>query len=162
MKPWLSWLDRHAEESVAVILLLCLVLGVNFEVFRRYALHSSGAYMEEISRLTLIALVYLGIPYVARTRGHILCDVIPASAPRCVQRAVSLFGNAMFLVFSLSMVYGGWKLVVMQIAIDKRTEAMHAPMFVFTALILIGFGLTVVRLIQNLGQDLRAAAPPAP
>lgn len=66
----LRFLDNHLEEMFIACLLAYLVLGVNFEVFRRYILNNSGAYTEEAIRLALISMVYLGVPYIIKKKTH--------------------------------------------------------------------------------------------
>lgn len=148
------FLDKYLEESVIVCLLAYLVLGVNFEVFRRYILNRSGAYTEEAIRLALIAMVYLGVPYIIKKRKHIACDVFSADISPKKDFVLNTIGNLFFLLFSCIMTYATFHLIEMQLMLDKKTEAMHLPVAFFTSIMLIGFGLSIIRLIQNIYEDI--------
>lgn len=160
LKSIFAWLDDYLEEFLVVGLLVFLLLSVNIEAFRRYVLNSSGEYSEEIARFALIWMVYLGLPYAIKKRRHIICDVLPAKIPRRVDLIVSFIGYVCFLLFSLVMTYENYNLVINEIGIDKRTEAMHVPIWYFSAGIGIGFGLASLRLMQGIWQTIRAIRNP--
>jgi TRAP-type C4-dicarboxylate transport system permease small subunit len=155
-KGVLLWLEANLEEVLVIGLLIFLVCSVTVEVFRRYILNSSGEYSEEIARYALIWMVYLGVPYAIKQRRHIICDVLPSSLSRRASLAISLVSYALFFAFSLLMVYENYQLVVTQIAVDKRTEAMHIPIWYFSSGIGIGFALAATRLLQAMRYTLRA------
>lgn len=146
----IRFLDKYFEEFFVVLLLLYLVLGVNFEVFIRYILNASGAYMEEISKLTLISMVYIGIPYVIKKRKHIICNIFSNNINKNADFILSLIGNTLFIFFVCTMVYATYNLITMQIMMGKKTEAMHISIVYFTTILLIGFSLSIIRLLQNI------------
>lgn len=150
----LRFLDNHLEEMFIACLLAYLVLGVNFEVFRRYILNNSGAYTEEAIRLALISMVYLGVPYIIKKRKHIACDIFSADISPQKDFILSTLGNIFFLIFSCIMTYATFHLIEMQLMLDKKTEAMHLPIVYFTSILLIGFGLSIFRLLQNMYEDI--------
>jgi TRAP-type C4-dicarboxylate transport system permease small subunit len=152
---WRS-LEANLEEFLVVGLLVFLVCSVATEVFRRYVLNNSGEYSEEIARYALIWMVYLGVPYAIKQRRHIICDVLPSSLPRRVNLAISLASYGLFLGFSVLMVYENYQLVMTQMMVDKRTEAMHAPIWYFSSGVGIGFALASARLLQAIWHTLRA------
>ena len=153
-------LEIHLEEVLVVSLLVFLVCAVSIEVFRRYVLNSSGAYSEEIARFALIWMVYLGIPFAVKQKRHIICDVLPSRLSRRTTLAINLVGYICFFAFCLVMVYENFQLIMTQIAIDKRTEAMHVPIWYFSASIGVGFALAGVRLLQAIRHTVRAMLNP--
>jgi TRAP-type C4-dicarboxylate transport system permease small subunit len=160
LKKILRFLDNYFEEILVIGLLLFLVFAVNIEVFRRYILNQSGAYSEEIARFALIWTIYLGVPYAIKMRRHIICDVIPARIPRRLDLIINFISYLCFLIFSIVMVVQGYELVISQIAVDKRTEAMHLPIWYFSIIIGIGFGLAVIRLLQSLRENIQEVLAP--
>lgn len=157
----LKWLDNYLEEFLVVGLLVFLLCSVNIESFRRYVLNDSGPYSEEIARFALIWMVYLGVPYAVKKRRHIICDVIPSRVSRRLELLINFIGYVFFLVFALVMTYENYNLVINEIAIDKTSEAMHAPIWYFSAGIGVGFALAALRLIQGIWQTVRAIRNPA-
>lgn len=148
------FLNKYMEESVVVILLVYLILCVNFEVFRRYVLNASGAYMEEIARLTMISMVYIGIPYAIKKRKHIICNIFGDKISPTADFILNMIGNTFFLIFACIMVFSSFELIDMQIMLKKKTEAMHIPTVYFTGIICLGFTLSFYRLFQNMIADI--------
>ncbi len=155
MQRLFTFLYKHAEECIIFSLLICLVFSINIEVFRRYVLHQSGAYSEEIARYLMIAIIYLGLPYAMRHRRHIVVDVLPASLPQMVLFIVNMISYALMLVLAWLMVQGTLELVDQQIMLDSRTQAMAAPAWWFSSLIGIGYFLLAIRVVEAIVQDIR-------
>lgn len=155
MKKLLSWLDEYFEESILLTLFAFLVGTVLVEVFRRYVLHNSGQYSEEIARYTLIIIIYLGIPYGIKKRCHICCNVLPSSIPPKLNFTVTFIANLLFLLMCVIMSISGYAVVQQQIMVNKITPAMYVPMWYFSSVVGIGFFLGIFRLIQVMWQDIK-------
>ncbi|WP_418764432.1 TRAP transporter small permease [Mailhella sp.] len=153
MKEKLLWLESHFEDTIEIILFIILLADVNFEVVRRYFLNASSLYSEEIAKYLLVAIVFLGVPYAIRHKRHIICDVIPSHTSQKVQCIITMISYTAFFVFCLLMVVSCYELVSQQIMVHKKTSAMRLPMWWFTSLVGIGFGLGMIRLIQAIIVD---------
>ena len=155
MRRILHFIDKHAEECVVFTLLIGLVFIINIEVFRRYALHRSGAYSEECARYLMIAIIYLGLSYAMKYRKHITVDVLPDSLPQWLLFTVNIISYLMMLVLGGFMMAGTAQLVDQQMMLGSVTQAMHVPMWWFTGLIGIGYLLLSIRVIEAIVIDFR-------
>lgn len=154
MKKLIRWLDLHFEDSIEITLFIFLLINVLIEVFRRYVLHDSNEYSEEIAKYTLIAMVYLGVPYAVRHKRHIVCDVLPSWVSQRTQLVITILSTVLFMVACVFMTLSCWELVQQQIMVGKKTQAMYLPMWWFTSFVGIGFALGFLRLIQALWMDI--------
>ena len=155
MRRLLHWFDESFEDTLEIGLLAFLLGNVLLEVFRRYALNASNQYAEEIARFTLVAMVYLGVPYAIKARRHIICDVLPSSTSQSVHFVVKIVSSLLFMFMCAAMTVSCWELVEQQMLIGKKTQAMYVPMWYFTSVVGIGFFLAFFRLVQALWQDIR-------
>lgn len=155
MKRILAWLDLHFEDSIQVTLFAFLLCNVIIEVFRRYVLSDSNPYSEEVAKYTMVAMVFIGIPYAVRYKRHIVCDVLPGWISQRIQAVVTVTSYVLFMLTSAWMVMSCIELVKQQIMVGKTTQALYIPMWYLTSLVGIGFGLGIVRLIQALYLDIR-------
>ena len=155
MKRILRWLDESFEDTLEITLLAFLLGNVLLEVFRRYALNASNQYAEEIARFTLIAMIYMGVPYAIKTKRHIICDVLPSSTPQKIHFIIKVISTLLFMFMCAVMTVSCWELVQQQIMIGKKTQAMYLPMWYFTSVVGIGFFLGFFRLVQALWLDTR-------
>jgi TRAP-type C4-dicarboxylate transport system permease small subunit len=151
----LSWLERHGEEVLVLTLMWTVIGVVTVEVFRRYVLQAAGEYSEEIARLTLIWMVYLGVPYAIKRKKHIFCDVLPHGIPRKLHHAINIFADLMFLALAVLVVWYGWDVLEMQVMIDKRTNAMRIPTIFVSSAPVVGCALALIRLVQSIVLEVK-------
>ena len=154
MKKFLLWIDAHFEDTLEILLFAFLLINVLTEVFRRYFLHDSNQYSEEIAKYTLVLMIYLGIPYAVRYKRHIVCDVLPSWISQRVQFVVTITSIVLFMLACIFMTISCWELVQQQLMVGKKTQAMYLPMWYFTSFVGLGFALGFIRLIQALWCDI--------
>lgn len=153
MKRVLLYLESHFEDIIEITLFMVLLADVVLEVFKRYFLQVSSEYSEEIAKYLLVAIVFIGVPYAIRHKRHLICDVIPSKVSQKVHYIITMISYSLFLIFSVLMVVSSWELVSAQIMLHKTTPAMRLPMYWFSSLVGIGFGLAIIRLIQAMIVD---------
>ena len=82
-----------------VVLVTVMVVVVSAQVFMRYALNSSIGWTDEVSRLTFVWSIFLGIPLGIKAGVHIGMEIMTARLPAYTQdllaRVVALVGAAM-------------------------------------------------------------------
>lgn len=153
MKRVLFYIESHFEDGIEITLFMVLLADVVIEVFKRYFLQTSSEYSEEIAKYLLVAIVFIGVPYAIRHKRHLICDVIPSKVSQKVHYVITMVSYGLFLLFSILMVISSWELVSAQMQMHKTTPAMRLPMYWFSSLVGIGFGLGVLRLIQAMVVD---------
>ena len=86
----------------------CLVLA---QVFTRYFTNNSLTWSEELSRFTLVWLIYLASVVTYAEKGHIIVDVLIMNLRGTLAKAVRLVNCVCVLVFCVCIVLGAWEFV---------------------------------------------------
>ncbi len=149
-------LIRHLEEGLSAALLLVGLAIVMLEIVGRGVFGVSYLWSEEMSRYTLIWLTYLGAAAAVRTNSHIRITALTAILPQNAQRMLELAICALSLVFTGYVAYYGLRYVegTAMLGLMSSDSNIPIPIWVFHAIIPIGFGLMSLRLIERMVQIL--------
>ena len=74
-----GWLRRTAgslEEYFCYLLLVVLVVTTSLQVFTRYVLNAPLSWTEELARILLIWITFIGAAVIAKRSGHISIDFV--------------------------------------------------------------------------------------
>lgn len=123
---------RAANDAVTTVvqwavavLTAALVTIVAGNVVARYVFNTGVPWVEELSRLIFVWVVFLGACVAMQHRGHLaigfLVDRLPATARTVVIWVTNLF-TAAFLV---TLVVGGWQLVSITMGFGTQTPALR-------------------------------------
>ena len=157
----LRWLD-HGEDAVAG-LFLAIGLGiVLMEIASRSMFSVSFIWSEEISRYTMIWMTYFGASAAMRSGEHIRVTVFLAWLPPAARRAAELFGALACLVFALAVVRYGLAFIddTRALGLTSADSDLPAPIWVFQAIIPIGYALISLRCAQRLTRIWTGAETP--
>ena len=96
----MRWLEKIETFSMCLILwALFLIVGLQF--FTRYVLNDSLGWTEEIARMLLIVLTYVGAIVCARNRSHIRVDLVleyfPDKVRHFYERLIDFVSSAFFV-----------------------------------------------------------------
>ncbi|MDA1155475.1 MAG: TRAP transporter small permease [Proteobacteria bacterium] len=146
---------RRADEilfaglRLALILLMsAMVLSVLGQVFSRYVLNASLNWSEELARLCMVCLVFLGVACLTRSNEHL-----------AVTSLVDLLSDrlrSLFLIFTHGVgLYCAWYLMRGALrALDREwaqlTPAMQLPMGVIYSTVFGAILLMILWLIANI------------
>ena len=148
-----TWLSRIAAGFILVLMFLTTT-----DVVGRYVFNAPivGAY--EVSQIMLVAIVYLGLAYVQRMKGHVKVDAFTSWAPQRVQWALDAFGYLVAaLVVALMTWRSGveaWQALVTQ---DHIQGLFRIPFWPGKSLLPLGAGLLCIRLIADVVDSSRRA-----
>jgi TRAP-type C4-dicarboxylate transport system permease small subunit len=152
----LKWLDEHFEEIILVILLVIINLVMLAQIIARYVFNDSMSWPEEFSRYCYVWTVFLSISYtIARgnmLRVTVVMDLFPAKLQSTIRILCDLIMLALFWVFfrhAVSVV-GHIKNVTHEIS-----SAMRIPMWLVYMSTVVGFALSLVRMVQVFIRDVR-------
>lgn len=154
----LKLMDEHFEEAVIVLLMAVMSVLIGLQIFMRYVMGASLSWSEELARYFFIWATYLGIAYAVRRDAHIrvtmLTDIMPARG-RLVMR---ILGHLIFGAFAAYVMYQGWMMVEKTFRFGQKSASLGIPMGIVYLAPLTGFGLAVLRLIQQIVLDLRGTS----
>jgi TRAP-type C4-dicarboxylate transport system permease small subunit len=139
---------------LADVLLGILARYVDFEV----------VFADELGKYLFIWLCTIGISAATKDNQHVRLNFIAARLP-ISPKVVRIMSQLLFLTFSLFYFYWTSQLTWMHIAMDKSVMGFRFPMYLFTAALPVGFGLTSIRLIEDITrvikkEELKIASEP--
>jgi TRAP-type C4-dicarboxylate transport system permease small subunit len=145
---------RQLDRILAVflmILMAAIVVDVTWQVLSRLIVGNPSSVTEEIARFLLIWIGLLGGAYAFRTHAHLGLDLLTSKLPmgrRIWAEMVSQLVSFAFAAFV--MVYGGIKLVALQIELGQTSAALQVKMgYVYLVIPLAGV-LICIYAIDNI------------
>jgi TRAP-type C4-dicarboxylate transport system permease small subunit len=116
-------LALHALDTAAgwaiIAMLGMMVVVVSLQVLLRYAVNSSLGFADELSRLTFVWSIFLGIPLGIRLGAHIGMELLSSRLPAKVQ---NILARAMAAVAAAMMILVTWQSAL--VAFDQWDEMM--------------------------------------
>lgn len=154
----LKYLDEHFEESLVVLMMAAMSIIIGLQIFMRYVMGASLSWSEELARYLFIWATYLGVAYGVRKDAHIRVSMVTDLMSRRNVAYIRILTHVIFGAFAVFVMYQGWIMVEKTFRFGQKSASLGIPMgFVYLAP-LSGFALTVLRLMQAIWFDLRAAS----
>jgi TRAP-type C4-dicarboxylate transport system permease small subunit len=139
----------HIEEYVAVGMLCLMAIMVFTQVVLRFLFGLGFSWLDEISRILFIWVVYLGA-VVAMHRGlHIRVEAGLTLFPARMRRGAFLLGELVLFVFCMLMAWHGVELVLSTTELSFRLPATNVSMFYPYLIMPISFLLQAIRLAMR-------------
>ncbi len=160
-KGVVAWLDENFEKIFLIIGLLSIIFIISFQTFYRYVItafsDSAGAavWTEELARFIFIWISYLALPIAIKTRSSIRVDIIYDKLSPRWQQVSWIVVDIAFLVLTLVVLAAGIDLMVKQLQRPTFSAAMGVPYIIPYAILPLGFGLKVLRLLQMLYKQVK-------
>jgi TRAP-type C4-dicarboxylate transport system permease small subunit len=151
----LRWLDKHIEEVFLVLFSSIMVFVIFLQVVMRQ-LDNSLSWTEEMARYSFIWLVYIGISYGVKKQRHIKVDVMLLLLKDKGKLMLSMFANVLFLVFCFFVIRYGYDIATQLLQFGQKSPANKIPMGLIYMATPIGMGLTSIRIIQNIVNQVKA------
>lgn len=150
-----SWINKHIEELLLSISLITFVIVMGLQVFMRYVVNQSLAWPEELSRYIFIWFTFIGVSYAIRTRSHLRIDILQSYLSKKALNVLETVVDIVFIIFSVIVVIAGFSIFNTFLETMQTSPGLGIP-FAFVYLSLpIGFGLSIIRLIQNIVNRIR-------
>jgi TRAP-type C4-dicarboxylate transport system permease small subunit len=132
-----------------VFLLLDILTGIAYR-----HVHFDTVFAEELGKYLFIWFCCIGIAAAAKDNQHIRIDFFANRLP-LNPKIVWLSSQVLFLCFAAFFFYVGFNLTVMHYSMGTSAPGFDFPMFVFIAAVPFGYGLTCIRVVQEIVHRLR-------
>ena len=140
------------EWSLFVTVMVALV-ALFFNVVLRYGFNYSLAWSEELVREVIIYTTLIGCSAAVRNRSLIKIDASVQIFPR-LKVPLTYFSNLVTLVFSVMVLYYGWRLALLQAQTQQKTIILQIPLvYIFSMLPLMG-AMMSIRTVQVIWEDI--------
>ena len=146
-------IPEYTEGVLLAVLVTMLVADVLLGILARY-IDVELVFAAEMGKYLFIWLCAVGISAAVKDSRHVRLTLFVTRLP-VSPRMLWITSQSLFLVTALFFLFWGLRLTISHIAMGKSAMGFRFPMFVFTAAIPVGFGLTAVRLIEDIVNTLR-------
>lgn len=146
--------------ALAIVFLVLLLASVFIQILMRNILLMGSTGLEELSRVSLVSLIYLMVPVIAMRDEHIRVDLLlmrwKKGAKRANLLAIQLVNVSFCLVFLVAVSQ------IMRRNWNVTTPALRIPNAVFYLPIVLGFLLLILVCVNVFWKYLRGeeVAPP--
>lgn len=131
-----------------VVLSIGIMLAIVFlQVISRYAFNYTPSFAEELSRYLFVWTVFLSLPLVAKTGGHMAIETITSRISGKKLKICRVLADIFTFVFLFIMVYYGFKMV--QLAHFQTSPAMVIPMSYVYIVIPVGCLIMALNLVGH-------------
>ncbi len=145
---FLKWLDDNLEETILILLLICMVVIMGMQILARYALNTSLSWSEELTQYLFVWSVFLSISYCVKKRISIKIEQFLSILPTKGQTGLRLLRHTLVFIFCLIMIPYCVTYVRQAIDLQATSAALHIPMYFIQSAPLVGFLLLTVRVFQ--------------
>ncbi|MCZ6503755.1 MAG: TRAP transporter small permease [Gammaproteobacteria bacterium] len=129
-------------------LLAFMTLITFLQVVLRYVFNTGLVWSLEATTYSFAALVLIGISYGIRTKTHIAVDLVTRHLPVKIRYATALVALGFCLAYAGLMLYGSSVFVERLYALGNFARDVHAPKWLLTITMPMGFALLVYRLLE--------------
>ena len=149
-------INENLEKPFIILGLLGAILLISYQCLGRYVLlklfpgMAIPVWTEELSRYLFIWSTYAAIPLTIRLRNNIRVDVIYDKLPAYIQGITWIIVDLAFITLASVVLYTSIGYLDMQLQYKMSTPALRIPFYIPYFILPIGFGLMMVRLIQDI------------
>lgn len=138
------------EEGIISLLLVAMTLLVFLEVVLRFGFGTAFIWTQELTLLLSAWFVLLGVSYGLKVGAHIGVDAVVRLLPPVGRRIVSAVAVSLSLVYCGLFLYGSWIYLKKMQRIGIELEDLPIPTWLAHGVLIIGFVLLSLRLLQLL------------
>lgn len=151
----LRWLERNLEELICCTALAVIAAAVFLQVLARYIFEVALHWTEETASIAMVWAVYTGASLCVRERFHIRILIAVQSLPIRLGRYVIFISDALWAFFSIFMVRVSWDYLAILWRYPETSPSLGINQFYPQTILVIGYTLMLVRLIQTYVQWIR-------
>ena len=144
-----KWLDEHFEEFMLVIFLVLISVLTMLQIIARN-MSKALSWPEEFCRFCWIWSVFLSIPYTIRMNNMLRVNVVVDLLPGKLRKIINIIVE---VIVTITMAVFFWHSLTVEqnfIKSQQTSPAMAWPMWLVLTCIVIGFGLGIIRGIQQI------------
>lgn len=145
----LKWLDESLEETILVVLLLIMSLAMGAQIVARYIFNSPLSWSEELSRFMFVWSGFLSISYCFKKQVSIKIEQVVSMLPKKIAAGFKIVEKLVMLVFYIYMTPFAWTYFNNAVSSGQLSPAMQIPMSIIYVAPLVGFILSIIRLLQG-------------
>ena len=142
------WLERHLEEAVCCVALSAVATLVFLQVIMRYVFDTALQWSSELAAIAMVWAVYMGAALCVRERFHIRIMAGVTALPTALGKPVVFLADALCMAFAVMMLVVGVEYLGVLAQYPSRTPRLGIDEFWPQSIIVIGYALILLRLVQ--------------
>jgi C4-dicarboxylate transporter DctQ subunit len=151
-------LINQAEEAIISLLLVSMTLLVFADVVMRFGFNTGLMWSEELTLLMSAWFVLFGVSYGLKVGAHIGVDALVRLFNPLGQRIMTAIAALLSLAYCSLFIYGSWVYLEKMKMIGIELEDMPIPTWIAHSILMIGFILLSLRLLQILWKVITGQA----
>jgi TRAP-type C4-dicarboxylate transport system permease small subunit len=156
LKKFVQFIDAHAERIVMLCAYTFLSTFVFFEVVRRFLFRVQTPWGSSVSIYAFIWLAWMATAYCLKYEAHLRFGEIRARFSYKAKFACFLLDDLCWLIMAVIILQASGKQIALQIELGMRIPGtQQAPLWLATSSVLVGWGLIVVRVVQNVVKHIK-------
>jgi TRAP-type C4-dicarboxylate transport system permease small subunit len=148
-----TFLDRGVDFLLALILAAMTII-VFLQVFFRYALNSPLPWPEEIARLMIVWLTFIGGYMALREKKHIGFNLLMKKLPNHIEHIITIVGKILVILFLFVMIKEGIGFVRRFATVPMSYTQLPIGIVAYTVFPTSGV-LMLLQMLQDLSQTLQ-------
>lgn len=149
MKKTIKFLNQLEDNFCAIILAIMTVLAF-INVIARYVFLASFPWVEELNRLGLVILTYVGAAVALKQHAHLGLSIITDRLPKTAQKVITVIGCLAGLFFCYIAINYGYKMVTNEYTHHVLTQGMQWPEYLFGLWLPVGCVVLAIRFVQQI------------
>lgn len=158
----LKWLERNFEELICCSCIALIAVAVFAQVIARYVFEIALHWTEETASIAMVWAVYTGASLCVRERFHIRILVGVQALPMRFGRFVIFVSDALWAFFCLFMIRISWDYLAVFWRFTEKSPSLGIDQVYPQSILIIGYALMLLRLIQTYIQWYRDGAEGLP
>jgi len=138
--PTVKKITETAIDWLSVALMIMIFALGLAQVIWRWVLNDPITWSEELIQLTYVWICYLGWAIATRKDAHIRITALMNALPRGAQKWLQIFCHVLTILFSVLMVYYGFKLI----GVGMKRTAVSMPWLNYGTVYLMGPLMNIV------------------
>lgn len=154
LKKYLQ-VSTKVQNSIVTGLLILLSCVVFIQVLARKLMPIPLPWTEEVAKISLLWITYLGLAATFQQNYHIRIDLLDSlvKTPKR-QKMMDMFVHSLGVLFAAGLVYLAFSYFQEQLAFGQRTSILRLPMWVVILPVVIGGVLSLVHFIVKIIDSL--------
>lgn len=149
MKTILKALDKNFEEYCCAVMLGYIAISLNIEVVARYIFTAPSAYTDEIARILMTSIVFLGTSLAIKQDRHVIIEVLPKLSLKN-SFIINILSNIIFIIFCIIFIVVTMRAISFHKMLSTTTAGLGLPYWVVLSILPFSFFLSIFRLLQKI------------
>lgn len=145
-----KWIDDRLEETLLIVIVLCIIVVMTLQVFMRKVLHQPLIWPEELCRYLFLWSGYISIGFCFKHGLHLKIDFFMKKFSQKTQKFFGILGQVIIFCFLIYILYSSVLVFGKVSQFHQKSPALNIPMSVIYFAPVFGYGLGILRFLQHL------------